>query len=237
MPAVIVVGAGPAGCEAAHACASAGLDTLLITNSLDTVCQSYDPLVDLAACAGPFMRALAGDLGAERVSARELHRAAKRRLENLGPLHLLQSGVAELLTTDGGVRGVLTWEGLEHEAPLVALCSGSFMRARLEVGAVVEQVGRPGEVAYDDLHDAMVARGFHFREEKIDLTAAPEAGRPAATAFSTQVLESSELDGFWLRRLAGLAAAGFVAAGYLTFAGAANAGKELGKALVAAARA
>jgi len=35
----IVVGAGHAGCEAAHICAKAGLKTLLVTMSLDTIGQ------------------------------------------------------------------------------------------------------------------------------------------------------------------------------------------------------
>ncbi len=258
--AVIVVGAGIAGCEAAWVTARAGLRTLLVTTSLDTVYQLAHDSAALRPEPGTLLAELALDLASpnapagEPLSAAALRRAARRRLEALPALHLLQSTVSALVCADDSVVGVTTWEGVEHRAREVALCVGSFLRARLSVGAVVEQQGRLSEMAYDDLYLDLSERGFEFRP--LELTARQVAGalpyRVASVALaaseaasveaSEQPSEAARLTvaGFRLRRFSGLWAAGVCAPRAALelpdYERCAAEGRALGQALVAASQ-
>jgi len=208
-PHVVIVGAGVAGSEAAWRCARAGLRTLLVTTSLDT---SYNLARDRERLQPP-----AGSLLAELVSAVggpdgqvqnfALHRAAKRALESEQLLHTLQSTVSGLVVEGSRVVGVNTWEGVERRAGVTALCVGSFLRARLTIGSVVEQQGRLSEMAYDDLYLDLVERGFEFEEAGF---AVPAVHGALPYTVSSAVFRAEEFPAPALvsRRLAGLFAAG-----------------------------
>src|SRR5699024_2687862 len=85
---LIVVGGGPAGASAAFAAARAGLRTLLLTDSLDTVMLSEAAAVDLREPTSQLLEELAQY--DPHPAARELHRRAKWLLEQEQNLHLLQ---------------------------------------------------------------------------------------------------------------------------------------------------
>ena len=229
---LIVVGAGVSGCEAALSCARGGLNVLLVTTSLDTVYNLVGEGAPLTPPPETLMAELCGD-AERRVATFELHRRAKTAVEHHPNLHLLQSSVSGLLVQNAQVRGVSTWEGVDRFAPLVALCAGSFLRARLRVGALTETSGRLSEMAYDDLYDDLSARGFAFAE--IELEAPPSRGAPPYTVTCRHFSRGEWRTDFALPRLRGLYAAGVCAAGYLTYEDAAAQGLALAGALLARA--
>lgn len=231
---LIVVGAGLSGAEAALACAHHGWDVLLVTTSLDTVCNLVGDGAVLEPPAGTLMARLHRELADARgfVANLAYHRRAKALLEQQSGLHLLQSSVSALRVEKGRVSGVETWEGVARLAPRVALCVGSFLKARLKVGALIDTAGRLSEMAYDDLYEDLVARGFAF--EELMLTADAATGSLAYTVTCQRFAEGEwERSSMRLTRLEGLYAAGLCAAGYLAFEEAAREGKRLAEVLLA----
>ncbi len=222
-PAVIVVGAGLAGCEAAWGLAQRGVPTLLVTISLDTIANlvaddwSFEPppgglLARLAPEARP----------AATWSARALHRGAKRELEQQRAVHVLQSTVVGVRTdATGTVLGVDTWEGVARHGAHVALCVGSFLRPRLRMGTSEEVAGRLSELADDALHRDLAARGVRFERRRLER---PGDDRTPGYVVDFEVVAAAEVapDGA-LGRLPGLFAYG-VCASATTAEAAARAG-------------
>jgi tRNA U34 5-carboxymethylaminomethyl modifying enzyme MnmG/GidA len=172
VPRVLIVGAGVTGSELAWGLARRGIETLLVTTSLDTIANLPGDGWRFEPPQGGLLAQLAAEArdaeGAWRSQA--LHRAAKRELEREPSLHTLQSNVVGLLVERGRVAGVRTWEGVDRRAHLVALCVGTFLRARLTVGALEEAAGRLAEMAYDELHDDLVAHGVRLVDAEARLT-------------------------------------------------------------------
>jgi len=232
-PAVIVVGAGVTGCEAAWGLAQRGVATLLITTSLDTIANlpgdgwAFDP-----PPAG-LLSLLADEAGGPcGWSARGLHRGAKRELERQPAVHVLQSTVVGVrIDAVGRVIGVDTWEGVARDAARVALCVGSFLHARLRLGSSEEVAGRLSELADDALYHDLRARGLGMAPRRLEL-----AGDALAPGYTVdfQVLAADEVarDGA-VRRLPGLYAYGLCAGGSAALADSAEAGLAAGEQLAA----
>src|SRR5665213_3614844 len=151
---VLVVGAGHAGCEAAHAAARMGAETVLLTMNLDTIGKmSCNPSVGGTA-KGHIVReidALGGLMGkvADRrsIQFRMLNSSKgpavrsprsqadkalyalemKYRLEKTAHLEIKQGTTEGLLVENGQIVGVTTQEGIEYRARTVILSSGTFM--------------------------------------------------------------------------------------------------------------
>ena len=169
---VCVVGTGHAGCEAANACASLGLKTVLFTLALDSLANlPCNPSIG-GTSKGQLVRevdALGGIIGkmADKcaVQMRMLNRSKgpavyspraqedrvmysiemKHYLENLENLTLVQAHITDLLTDDEGCAcGVMTAGKAVYRAKAVVICSGTYMESRTIRGEVITESGPDG---------------------------------------------------------------------------------------------
>lgn len=184
---VIVVGAGHAGCEAAHAAARIGVKTLLLTMTLDTIGKmSCNPAVGGTA-KGHIVRevdALGGIIGkvadstaiqyrmlnaskgpAVRSPRAQTDRFAyqsemKRRLESVPNLFIKQGTTETLLIEEGQIRGVSTLEGIAYHGKTVIISSGTFMRGLVHIGQTHYAGGRAGDKPSVGLSPCLETLGF-----------------------------------------------------------------------------
>ena len=169
---VAVVGAGHAGCEAAHAAAKLGLNTILFTLSLDSLANlPCNPSIG-GTSKGQLVReidALGGIMGimADKcaVQMRMLNRSKgpavyspraqedramysiemKHYLENLPNLTLKQAHITGLLVDEeGNAAGVISEGKAVYRAKAVVICSGTYMEARIIRGEVIVESGPDG---------------------------------------------------------------------------------------------
>lgn len=191
---VIVVGAGHAGCEAAHAAAKIGAHTLLITMDMNKIAQmSCNPAVGGIA-KGQIVReidALGGMMGIvtdrSSIQFRMLNRSKgpamwsprsqadrnkfsanwREILENTDKLSMWQGSVDRLLfDEDGSLAGVATAEGAEFRARKVVLTNGTFLNGLMHIGRVSFAGGRISEPAAHGLTEQLVQLGFRAARMK-----------------------------------------------------------------------
>ncbi len=184
---VIVIGAGHAGCEAAHAAAKLGCRTALITLNLDLIAQmSCNPAIGGIA-KGHLVRemdALGGLMGkiidrtgvqfrllnrsrgpavqSPRAQAdRGLYRTEMRRfLETVENLCLRQGEVIDLLVEQDRILGVEMWDGRRLGASAVIICTGTFLNGLIHIGTRTYQAGRAGELPSILLAESFRRLGF-----------------------------------------------------------------------------
>lgn len=184
---VIVVGAGHAGCEAAHAAATVGASTLLITMDMNKIAQmSCNPAVGGIA-KGQIVReidALGGMMGivtdtsaiqfrmlnrskgpamwSPRSQADRMKFSAKWRniLENTDNLDMWQDSVVALTFDGDNVTGVVTAMGVEFKASSVVLTNGTFLNGLMHIGRTQIVGGRVAEPASTGLSDQLRECGF-----------------------------------------------------------------------------
>ena len=185
---VIVIGAGHAGIEAASASARMGAQTLILTQSLDTVGQmSCNPAIGGQA-KGQIVReidALGGLMGlntdATAIQFRLLNskkgpsvrspRAqcdkkayqfrAKAELERMENLDLMQANVTRILRDDIGVSGIQTNMGMQVNCRSLVVTTGTFMRGLLHVGLQTQPGGRMGDTV-SSLSDSLRELGLEI---------------------------------------------------------------------------
>lgn len=185
---IIVVGAGHAGCEAAHAAAHMGCRTLLVTMDLGKIAQmSCNPAIGGIA-KGQIVReidALGGMMGilADHASIqfRMLNRGKgpamwspraqqdrnrysalwREVLENTEGLSLWQGSVDRLLFDgEGALSGVATAEGAEFRASRVVLTAGTFLNGLMHIGRHSFAGGRISEPSAHGLTEQLRERGI-----------------------------------------------------------------------------
>ena len=169
---VIVIGAGHAGCEAAHAAAMVGAQTCLITMDMNKIAQmSCNPAIGGIA-KGQIARevdALGGLMGLVTDSAaiqfRMLNRSKgpamwspraqcdraryivemRRHLEQTPNLKIWQDEAAELLVENGNVCGIKTVWGVTMSAKAVVVTAGTFLNGLMHIGRHMVEGGRCAE--------------------------------------------------------------------------------------------
>lgn len=190
---VIVVGAGHAGCEAAHAAAKLGMKTLLITLDITKMAMmSCNPAVggiakgqivrEISALGGMTSRVtdltsiqfrmLNMSKGPAMWSPRsqcdkaEFSRVWRNFLESLPSLQLWQDAVTALLIDGDIVKGVRTKLGAEFHAKAVVLTAGTFLNGLLHIGRVHYSGGRMGDEASFLLSDQISSLGVSMDRMK-----------------------------------------------------------------------
>ncbi|MDD8022104.1 MAG: tRNA uridine-5-carboxymethylaminomethyl(34) synthesis enzyme MnmG [Paracoccaceae bacterium] len=181
---VIVVGGGHAGTEAAHAAARMGAQTALVTLRADAIgvmscnpaigglgkghlvreIDAFDGVMGRAADrAGIQFRLLNRRKGpavqGPRTQAdRKLYRLAMAEFTTAQPnLQVIEAEVADLMTHDGRVSGVILADGSEIAAHAVILTAGTFLRGLIHIGDQKRPGGRMGDQPSVALADRLQA--------------------------------------------------------------------------------
>ncbi|MFD2036408.1 tRNA uridine-5-carboxymethylaminomethyl(34) synthesis enzyme MnmG [Belliella marina] len=184
---VIVVGAGHAGCEAAHAAAKMGSKVLLCTMNMNTIAQmSCNPAMGGVA-KGQIVReidALGGMSGIisdkSMIQFRMLNRSKgpamwsprtqndrmrfaeewRLALEQTPNVDFWQEMITGLIVKDKRVTGVRTSIGLEIPGKSVVLTNGTFLNGLIHIGEKQFGGGRTGEGAARGITEQLVQLGF-----------------------------------------------------------------------------
>jgi tRNA uridine 5-carboxymethylaminomethyl modification enzyme len=185
---LIVIGAGHAGCEAAHAASTMGLHTCLITIHLETIAQmSCNPAIGGLAkghlvreidALGGIMGILADNTGIQfrllnrsrggavqaprAQSDKALYRLSmKSWLENVPNLTLFQGIVTEILIKNKRAIGVSTLEGNRLLARSVILTPGTFLNGIIHIGLHSYSAGRANEPSSHELGENLKKIGLN----------------------------------------------------------------------------
>jgi tRNA uridine 5-carboxymethylaminomethyl modification enzyme len=184
---VIVVGAGHAGCEAAHAAATMGSKVLLVTMNMNTIAQmSCNPAMGGVA-KGQIVRevdALGGMSGiitdktmiqfrmlnmskgpamwSPRAQSDRMRFAEEWRmaLEQTPNIDFWQEMVSEILVEDGRAVGVKTSLGIDIKAKAVVLTNGTFLNGVIHIGEKKLGGGRAAEKSAKGITEQLVSLGF-----------------------------------------------------------------------------
>ena len=184
---VIVVGAGHAGCEAAHAAATMGSKVLLITMNMNTIAQmSCNPAMGGVA-KGQIVReidALGGMSGIisdkTMIQFRMLNRSKgpamwsprcqsdrmrfaeewRMALEQNLNVDFWQEMVSNLIVEDKKVVGVKTQLGVEFKAKSIVLTNGTFLNGLIHIGEKNFGGGRTAEGKATGITEQLIELGF-----------------------------------------------------------------------------
>lgn len=165
---VAVIGGGHAGCEAALAAARLGMETVMFAISLDSIAMMpCNPSIG-GSSKGHLVReidALGGEMGKNidktyiqtkmlntgkgpavyslraQADKTRYHEEMKHTLEKTPHLQIKQAEIAEILTEDNTVTGVVTTSGAIYRCRAVVLCMGTYMKGRCLTGDSVTESG------------------------------------------------------------------------------------------------
>jgi tRNA uridine 5-carboxymethylaminomethyl modification enzyme len=184
---VIVVGAGHAGCEAAHAAAKMGSKVLLCTMNMNSIAQmSCNPAMGGVA-KGQIVReidALGGMSGIisdkSMIQFRMLNRSKgpamwsprsqndrmkfaeewRLALEQTPNVDFWQEMITGITTHQGMATGVRTGMGIEIKSKSLILTNGTFLNGIIHIGEKQFGGGRTGESAATGITEQLIGLGF-----------------------------------------------------------------------------
>ena len=186
---VVVVGAGHAGCEAAHAAARMGLTAALYTMNADLIAQmSCNPAVGGIAkghlvreidALGGVMGLVADEAGIQfrllntgrgpavwspraQEDKTQYRMAMRRVLERTSNLFIKQAEVTEILVNGMVVSGIELLDGRRVSAKAVILTTGTFLNGLIHIGEKQFTSGRSGEPASISLGNCIRGMGFEW---------------------------------------------------------------------------
>jgi tRNA uridine 5-carboxymethylaminomethyl modification enzyme len=184
---IVVVGAGHAGCEAAHATSLLGLKTCLVTINLENIAQmSCNPAIGGLAkghlvreidALGGIMGLLADQTGihfrllnrsrggavqAPRAqSDKALYKSTMRQwLEKTPNLTLSEGIVTDIITENRSVCGIKMMDGTTIPARAVIVTPGTFLNGTIHIGLHHYSAGRADEPASLELSESLVTLGL-----------------------------------------------------------------------------
>jgi tRNA uridine 5-carboxymethylaminomethyl modification enzyme len=185
----IVIGAGHAGVEAAHAAAKIGARTALVTLGKDTIAKmSCNPAIGGLA-KGQIARevdALGGLMGlatdAAGIQFRMLNRSKgpavqspraqvdkykysawiRQRLEQTANLTIIEAMVSDIIVEKDRVVGVACGDGPVYRTQTVIAATGTFLRGLMHVGTETSRGGRLGEPPSDALSESLLRTGLQL---------------------------------------------------------------------------
>lgn len=199
---VIIVGAGHAGCEAALAAARMGAKTALMAVDKGAIARmSCNPSIGGIAKSHIVFEidSLGGEmarntdytgiqfrtLNTRKGPAVQAHRAqcdknaypARMQAIIAGTtgLDVVEALVADILHTNGRVRGVRTVDGSEIRGQCVIITAGTFMRGKIHIGDEATPGGRIGEKAAYELSDSLDS--LQFRLDRLKTGTPPRLHR------------------------------------------------------------
>jgi tRNA uridine 5-carboxymethylaminomethyl modification enzyme len=195
---IIVVGGGHAGCEAAHAAAKMGANTMLITMDMTKLAQmSCNPAMGGIA-KGQIVReidAIGGLSGIitdrSMIQFRMLNKSKgpamwspraqcdrqkftnewRKELERTENLHIWQEQAQKLLIEGNKVRGIETSFGTKIYGNAVILTNGTFLNGLMHVGLKRIKGGRSGDQASTGLSEQLAEMGFEVERMKTGTSA------------------------------------------------------------------
>ena len=193
----IVIGAGHAGIEAAHAAAKIGAKTALITMGKNTIGQmSCNPAIGGLA-KGQIVReidALGGLMGlaidATGIQFRLLNSSKgpavqspraqadrwkyadwmRRTLEQTENLTIIEALASEIITEDNKVRAVRCKNGSTYSTPTVVITTGTFLGGKLFIGDYCWPGGRIDEPPSAELSKSLKQIGLQLGRMATDTT-------------------------------------------------------------------
>lgn len=185
---VIVVGGGHAGIEAAHAAATMGSRTLLVSLNLDTIgLMPCNPAIggigkghivyEVSALGGLMPRlATSTYLQARMLNTKKgpavqglrlqidkyAYAALSKQMLAQVPNLTLRMGMVQTIMRDarGNMAGITTRDGAEFTAPTVILTTGTFLHGLIHIGSHRYPSGRQGEEASNDLPECLAQLGI-----------------------------------------------------------------------------
>lgn len=191
---VVVIGAGHAGCEAAHACARMGLKTAMVTMNIDLIAQmSCNPAIGGIAkghlvreidALGGIMGLVADQVGIQfrllntsrgpavwspraQMDKRQYRVRMRETLEQQPNLRIVQAEVAEIeYDNTRKVKGVRLSDGRSFETQCVVVTTGTFLNGLAHVGETRYQCGRSGEAPSNLLGHHLRSLGLQWTRLK-----------------------------------------------------------------------
>ena len=217
---IIVVGAGHAGCEAAHISAKMGMKTLLITSNINNLADMpCNPSIGGSA-KGIIVREIDALGGLMGIVADKSHFQIKMLNHSKGPavralraqadkkvypkimkeylnqtenLEILEGMVEDLIIEDDTVKGIIFEDSKKIKASAVILTTGTYLNANILIGSENTPEGPHGEKRSNKLSFNLEKYGFNIKRLK---TGTPQRIKAESINFDILKEEKGD-DKYW----------------------------------------